>query len=468
MPTLQLDYAEMHRNLGAAFVAKGNLNEAVIFYRWALALQPGDAQAHLKLGHLLLRQGKLDEAVASCKRAVALEPSSAETHLGLASALRQQGKLDDAVVACRTAIDLEPDNPIAHVALSSLLLTQGRFYEGWDELEWRLRTNDRNIPQTLWQGEDLSNRTLLIWPEQGFGDAIHFSRYVSLVSHRGGRVEIEVERPLLRLFQDSFGRDNVFSSEQDLPCFDFHVPFASLPRRIGTDLTTIPADIPYLRADPSLVQIWKQRLAAFDGPRIGLVWAGNPLHHRDFARSIPFAAFRRALLPSGADLFSLQVGPQAMDPRDHDLKIAEISDQFTDYADTAAAILNLDLCITVDTSVAHLAGALGRPIWVLIPFSPDSRWMLHREDTPWYPTMRLFRQERPGDWEPVLDRVRTELAKFAAGDRSVLRPPAANMTFGGPWRQRHDNSTPGLHHAPPRPAQMTVLRPYCGRGTIGG
>jgi tetratricopeptide (TPR) repeat protein len=426
MPTLQLDYAEIHRNLGTAFVAKGKLDEAVISYQWALALRPGSAKSHLNLGHAFILQGKLDEAVVSCQRAVALEPGSAEARVMLGRALRQQGKLDEAVIAFRSVIDLEPDNVIAHVALSSLLLTQGRFREGWNELEWRLRMNPRNIPQTLWQGEDLSNRTLLIWAEQGFGDSIHFSRYVNIVRPRGGRIIVEVEKPLFKLFQASFERESVFSTEQERPHFDFHVPIVSLPRLMGTDLNTIPADIPYLQADRLLAQIWKKRLEPFGGAKIGIAWAGDPLHQRDFARSVPFAVFRRALPVSGIDLFSLQVGSHAQDTRAaEDLKIEGISDQFADYADTAAAILNLDLCITVDTSVAHLAGALGRPIWVLIPFSPDSRWLLHREDTPWYPTMRLFRQERPGDWAAVLDRVHAELVRFAAGDRSVLLPGRA-------------------------------------------
>ena len=420
----QPDYAEIHRNLGTACVKQGKLDEAVMYYQWALALQPDDAHAHVKLGRAFLLQGRLDEAVASYERAVALQPANPAVHLLLGGGLRQQGRLDEARVACKMALGLRPDDPMAHVGLSSLLLTQGMFREGWQELEWRLRLNKRNIPETLWQGQDLSGRTLLIWAEQGFGDSIQFSRYVNLVRSRGGRIFVEVERPLLKLFQDSFEIDRVFCTEQERPSFDFHIPFVSLPRMMETDLDTIPADTPYLQADPSLVERWKQRLEAFAGPKVGIVWAGNPKHHRDFARSIPFDLFRRALPESGIDLFSLQVGPRAPDAHSASgLKIAGISKLLTDYANTAAAILNLDLCVTVDTSVAHLAGALARPVWVLVPFSADCRWMLHREDSPWYPSMRLFRQERPGDWGPVLDRVRNELAQLAAGDRSVLLPP---------------------------------------------
>jgi len=422
-PTFQPDYAEVHRNLGTTFVAQGRLDEAVLYYQWALALQPDNTETYLKLGLAFMLQGRLDQAVASYERAVALQPGNAEAHLILASGLRQQGRLDEAVLACRSAVALRPDDAVAHVFLSSLLLTQGRFHEGWQELEWRLEWNERNIPQTLWQGEDLSGRTLLIWAEQGFGDSIQFARYVNMVMTPGRRILVEVEKPLLKLFQDSFGVDGVFSREQERPHFDFHIPFVSLPQRMGTDLNTIPADIPYLRADPSLLQCWKQRLDTFGGPKIGIVWAGSPEHRKDFARSIPFDVFRRALPVSGIDLFSLQVGPRASDRRaSNDLKIEGISDHFADYADTAAAIRNLDLCVTVDTSVAHLAGALGRPVWVLIPFLSDYRWLLYREDTSWYPSMRLFRQERLGDWGPVLDRVRAELTRFAAGDQSVLLP----------------------------------------------
>ncbi len=423
MPVLQPDYAELHRDLGGAFVAQGKIDEAIMYYQWALALQPDDAKAHVNLGRAFLMQGRLDEAVASYERAVAIQPDNAAAHLALSGGLRQQGRLDEAVLACRCAIRLRPDAPVAHVMLSSLLLTQGNFHEGWQELEWRLLLNKRNIPETLWRGEDLSGRTLLVWAEQGFGDAIHFSRYLNLVKARGGRILVEIGKPLLKLFQDSFGIDQVFPREQERPPFDFHIPFVNLPRVMGTDLDTIPGATPYLRADPSLIERWKQRLETFAGPKVGIVWAGNPEHHRDFARSIPFDVFRHALPNSGIDLFSLQVGPRAPDAHSVSaLKIDGISELFTDYADTAAAILNLDLCVTVDTSVAHLAGALARPVWVLIPFSPDCRWLLRREDTPWYPSMRLFRQERPGDWAPVLDRVRNELAKFAAADRSVLLP----------------------------------------------
>lgn len=420
MPDPRTDDAGVHQNPGVGTVSQGKLDAAVMAFQWEVALHPEDVQLQQRLGRALILQGKLDEAVSCCERAVALDPHSAEPQLLLSTALRQQGKLDQAATACRRAIELEPDNPNPHIMLSSLLRMQGRFPEGWDELEWRLRLSPQNVPETLWQGESLYGRTLLIWAEQGLGDSIQFSRYINLVRPAAGRILVEVQEPLLKLFQGSFEHKVVFAQGQERPPFDFHVPFLSLPRLLGTNLNSVPADIPYLRPDPLLVKDWEQRLEPYGSLKVGIVWAGNPMHPWDFARSMAFATFRQALLVPGLRIFSLQVGPRASDVHDErELKVVSIP---ADFADTAAAIMNLDLCITIDSAVAHLAGALGRPVWILTPFAADWRWLLDREDTPWYPTVRLFRQERPNDWTPVLERIRAELERFVAGERRVLLP----------------------------------------------
>jgi hypothetical protein len=416
----QLDDAGVPTDPGVAPVARGKLDAAVMALQWEVALHPEDAQLHLRLGRALILQGKLEDAVISCDRAAALDPRAVEPQLLLSTALRQQGRLDEAATACRRAIELEPENPNPHILLSGLLRMQGQFPEGWDEFEWRLRLSPLNVPETLWQGENLSGRTLLIWAEQGLGDSIQFSRYINTVRPAAGRILVEVQAPLLKLFQGSFEPETVFAQGQNRPPFDFHAPFLTLPRLMGTDLNSVPADIPYLQPDCLLVKDWKQKLEPYTCPKVGIVWAGNPLHPWDFARSIAFASFRRALLVPGLQIFSLQVGRRAADMEDEkDLKIVSLP---VDFANTAATIMNLDLCITVDTAVAHLAGALGRPVWVLTPFASDWRWLTDRHDTPWYPSMRLFRQERPNDWGPVLERIRAELERFVAGDQSVLMP----------------------------------------------
>jgi tetratricopeptide (TPR) repeat protein len=448
---LRLDYAEAHNNLGAALKALGALDEAAGCFRRAIALKPGFPQAHNNLAIVLKRQGRLEEAVACCRRAIDLDPGFPEAYDNLGAALADQGRLEEAVaslrkaldlrpdypearddlgvtlkeqglldeaIACfRTAIDLNPAFPNAHNNLAMALLARGDLAEGWREYEWRWRTagmaaSRRHFAQPQWRGEAGRGRTLLIHAEQGFGDTLQFCRYAPLAAAAGLRVVLEAPPPLVRLLRGLSGADRVVARGEDLPAFDLHCPMLSLPLALGTTLATIPSAPSYLHADAGQAEVWRARLAAMGdrGPKIGLAWAGNPATTSDRRRSL--APDRLAALYdlSGLRFFSLQKGGPAA-PRDAPL--TDVMDEMHDFADTAALVANLDLVISVDTAVAHLAAALGRPVWLLDRFDPDWRWLVGRRDSPWYPTLRLYRQPRPGDWEPVLAEVARDLAGLA-------------------------------------------------------
>jgi glutathione S-transferase len=286
----------------------------------------------------------------------------------------------------------------------------------------------RNFTEPLWLGrEPLAGRTILLHAEQGFGDTLQFVRYAKRVSDLGATVLLEVQAPLKRLLSDIEGIAQVLARGEPLPRFDLHCPLMSLPLAFGTALSTIPADIPYLRAPADRVARWHARLGERRSLRVGIAWAGISLHKNNHQRSIALARFAALLAASGIEFVNIQKDITPADAaalRGH-ANLIQIGDELRDFADTAAVISLLDLVVSADTSVVHLAGALGRPVWVLLPFSPDFRWLLGREDSPWYPTARLFRQPRFGDWESVLARVRDELERLAAAPES---------SFKGDWR----------------------------------
>jgi hypothetical protein len=305
-----------------------------------------------------------------------------------------------------------------------LLLLLGRLREGFAEYEWRWRmpgfaTPSRTFPQPMWDGTDLGQRTLFVHAEQGLGSAIQFVRYVGLLARRGSRVIIECRRPLHRLFETSLarpdGRVAVVRRGDTLPRFDCHAPLMSLPHLLGTTMQSIPAQIPYLRAPPADVTTWRERLAGSPRPWIGLVWAGNPKHENDHNRSMPAPYLAPLVTSARASFYSLQVPAAveelaALPPG----KVSDLAPALGNFADTAAVIESLDLVVSVDTAVAHLAGALGKSVWLLLPYVPEWRWLLDREDSPWYSTMRLFRQHRAGDWTGVVERVKVALAPLSA------------------------------------------------------
>jgi len=411
--SLSPNFPEAHNNLGVALKDKGQLDEAIAACRRAIALRPNYAEAHYNLGNALKEKGQPDEAIAAYRRAIALNPKLPEAHSNLGNALKDKGQLDEATIAYRQATALGPNLPEGHHNLSLSLLARGEFQQGWEEYEWRWKCKDfpspaRNFVQPQWDGCPLEDRTVLLHTEQGLGDAIQFIRYLPLVAQRGGRIILECQAELQRLFQTIAGSCQIVARGQPLPAFDLHCPLQSLPRVFGTNLANIPNIVPYLHADAEDARRWQHRLASHSpNVRVGLAWAGSPTHKNDRNRSIKLARLAPLGQAPGVRFFSLQKGEAAAEAKTPPpgMELVDWTEELKDFADTAALIDNLDLVIAVDTAVVHLAGAMGKLVWTLLPFVADWRWLLERQDSPWYPTMRLFRQPRIGDWDSVVTRV---------------------------------------------------------------
>lgn len=404
---LRPDYAEAYNNLGNALRRKGQLDDAMSAFRRALSLRPDFPEAHNNLGNALTDLGELDAAVEAYHRAIELRPDYVAAYTNLGVTLREKGALEQSIAAFRKALSFRPDYADAHFGLAWTLLLNGDFEPGWREYEWRWRRDAqhgaREFAQPRWDGTPLNGRTILLHHEQGFGDTIQFVRYASWVAARGGRVMLECPPELIRLLRGAPGVERVVALGTPLPAFDVHCPLLSLPLAFGTTLDSIPASVPYVSAPAELIAKWSQRIApAGRRLNVGLAWAGRPTYGNDRNRSLPASAFARLGSVEGCAFHSLAKTPAVAIPG---LQISDHSADLDDFADTAALIANLDLVISVDTAVAHLAGALGKPVWLLLPIAPDWRWMLHRDDSPWYPTMRLFRQARWGDWDGVIERV---------------------------------------------------------------
>ena len=359
-----------------ALARQDKLSEAIVCYQRALTLRPDLAEAHCNLGVALFDQGKLAEAVACYHHALSAKPDYAQAHSNLGVALAEQGKLQEALACYRQAIRLEPDYAEAHFNLAYFSLLDGRFDEGWSEYEWRLTRRDITSPpfeQPLWDGSSLHGKTILLFNEQGLGDTLHFIRHAPLVKQAGGTVMVQCQPPLVRLLTTCAGIDHVVPEGTPIPVFDVQAPLLSLPRILRTNLANIPADIPYLRADPELSGSWQRKLAGIQGCKVGIVWQGNPDHGLDRRRSVPLLAFAPLAEVPGVRLVSLQKGagreqlPELADR----LHLLDLADELEDFADTAALLSNLDLVITVDTAVAHLAGALGITVWLALPIVPD-------------------------------------------------------------------------------------------------
>ncbi|MBP2233262.1 tetratricopeptide (TPR) repeat protein [Azospirillum agricola] len=402
-------------NLSIALRELGRSGEALRWQRRSAARDPSFAAAHTSLGITQQELGRLDEAASSHARALVCDPGFTAGYNNFGNARQSQNRLEEAVVQYRRALRTDPDSADAHRNLGIGLLLAGRFEEGWREYEGRLRCKDvpvlTNLPKPRWNGEPLEGRRVLLHSEQGLGDTIQFCRYAPMIAARGGKAVLGVQPNLGRLLKRLPGGIEVVSGSAPLNAFDLHVPLLSLPLLFGTSLDTIPAPVPYLYPEPEMAASWAERLGHHRGLRVGLVWAGSPGHGNDRNRSLRLEAFAPLTFLPGVTLFSIQKGPtegQAADPP-AGMRLVNLSPEIGDFADTAAIAANLDVILCVDTSVAHLCGALGRPTWVLLPYAPDWRWMLGRDDTPWYPTMRLFRQSRPGVWSDVLVRVEKAL-----------------------------------------------------------
>lgn len=413
------DFAEAHNNLGNALKRAGALADAEAAFARALALAPLDPLSHCNLGTVYQAQGRLDEAFQCYRRALDLDPDFAEAHANIGSAHFESGNFDAATEETERALALDPGLTRAHLNRALLHLIQGELEEGWREFEWRWKwpeSRPRSFPKPLWDGGDLAGRSILIHAEQGLGATVMFLRYVPLVAARGGTVILDVQRPLRGLAARLPGVARLVEDAGRLPRFDCQLPVLSLPKVFATSLATVPATVPYLSVDPERIALWRQRIGA-RGFRVGIAWQGNPGYGRDRDRSIPVTHYVPLAQVPGVRLISLQqqhgLDQLAAWPKDVALETPAGVDA-ADYSDTAAAMMNLDLVITSDTSIAHVAGALGRPVWVALGYVPDWRWLLGRDDSPWYPTLRLFRQPTRGDWQTVFARLRAELTRRVA------------------------------------------------------
>jgi tetratricopeptide (TPR) repeat protein len=406
------DHANAQYNLGNALHEQGKLDEAIAAYQRAIAINPHHADAYSNLGNVLCVQCELDEAIAAYQRAIALNPSHTDAHTNLGKALCEQQRMEEGLVAYRRAIAIAPDHANARLNLSLALLRRGSFSAGWEEHEWRWRSEEaprlRISGKPLWLGEpSLAGRTILLWGEQGLGDQIQFARYASCLSARGARVILEVSGALVRLLGDLPEVSKIAGAGTPVPDseFDFHCPLMSLPLALGTDLSTIP-DVQPLTTHREKVPRWAERVASRK-PRIGIAWSGNPQHKNDHQRSMELSRLAQIFTPA-ATWISLQKDLRVADRPTFE-SFADIQHFGADLVETAALCEQCELVISVDTSIAHLAGTLRRPVWVLLSFASDWRWLQDRDDSPWYPTMKLYRQQQIGDWDGVLQRVSADL-----------------------------------------------------------
>lgn len=418
--TRKPDFPQAYNNLGLALYDAGRFEDALDNYAKALTSTPDYADAYLNMGNALRELGRSDAAAVSFQKAIVLERDMFEAHNNLGNVLMDLDRFKAAALSYTKAIALNPENPGAHKNLGIISLLFGDFETGWPEYSWRRLEDDtaldvRNYKPPFWNGEDLDGKTIFIYPEQGLGDTLQFVRYLAMLRRRGARVAFDIPLPMARLMWDMDGIDVSLKDGDTLPPFDCHIPLLELPRLFGTTLDTIPAAEAYLYADKALVEAWGERLGPKDALRVGLVWGGNPGHLNDRNRSIEPELFRSLVEMPGVEAFSLLVGRDGEAGRVFGDAVTDLAPHLGDFADTAAAIAHMDLVISVDTAVAHLAGALGTTVWTLLPFNPDWRWMLDRDDSPWYPSMRLFRQEERSHWDGVIERVAAELGARVRG-----------------------------------------------------
>lgn len=412
---LKPDAAAVHNDLGALLAKQRRFDEAIVCCRRALELKPDFAEGHNNLGVIYQGQELWEEAAASYRRALELKPELAEAHNNLGVVLVQQDKVDEVLACCARALELAPDFAEAHLNNACALLSVGRFAEGWSEYEWRWKQQDVQEPRfaqpRLTLGA-LEGRTVLLHCEQGYGDTLQFIRYAELLQQRGARVIVRCPPGLKRLLARLPGVEVV--PEGPLPEFDVHAPLLSVPGILETALASIPARIPYLAPDEESVEIWKRELKRDAGIHVGIAWCGNPEHRSDRWRSIPLAHFAGLARIPGVHVYSLQVGAgrEQLTQAAGQMAITDLGGRLEDFHDTAAVMRNLDLVIGCDSAPVHLAGALGVPVWVAVTHAADWRWMRERTDSPWYPTMRVFRQSVPGDWGAVFARIEEEFSRW--------------------------------------------------------
>jgi hypothetical protein len=401
---LQPDYAEAYSNRGVALLDLKRLDDALASFDKAIALKPGSAEAHSP-----------EDALASLDNAVAVKPGYATAHYNRANVLLERKRPGEALASYDQAIALNPGYAEAYWNQSLCLLLMGHFEQGFRQYEWRKKRDEptaaRSFPQPLWLGEEnIAGKTLFVHWEQGLGDTIQFCRYAPLLEGRGAKVIMSVQQPLRGLLKQISPTIQIMGPIEQPNVFDFHCPLLSLPLAMGTTLETIPTAPQYLRVDEALRAAWADRLPPTTKLRIGVAWSGGAGHKNDHNRSIEMAT----ILP----MFSMDAQWICLQKeiKDSDSaalaqagNVAFFGDELKDFSDTAALLDLMDLVISVDTSVTHLAGAMGKPVWILLSYSPDWRWLLDRDDSPWYPSVRLFRQQEFGNWPGVIDRVNNQL-----------------------------------------------------------
>lgn len=419
---LEPNNATAFNNRAVTLIEMKRFEEALAGCERALALQPKYAEAYSNRANALRNLRRFSESLASYDRAISIRPNCVEAHINRGVTLMEQKRFADALKCYERAISLKPDNADAHFNMAHCRLLTGDFKRGWQDYEWRWKTaqarnGKQDFDRPQWSGkEEIAGKTILLHAEQGFGDTIQFCRYVCLVKQRGARVILQVQPSLKRLLTGLPGADMVVASGEPLPPFELHCPLLSLPRAFNTQLATIPPMHSPLIVQHQLRQSWETRLGPKLRPRIGIAWSGRATHPQDHNRSIPLRHLL-GFLALPFQFISLQ-----KDVRDEDQNVLQAEGRgilhfgpmLTDFSETAALVSLVDLVVSIDTSVAHLSASLGRPTWILLPFVPDWRWMLDREDSPWYPSVRLFRQQQSGEWGEVIARVKGAILKFIA------------------------------------------------------
>jgi hypothetical protein len=401
---------------GARLWGSGQFSQAAELFRQASELQPNDPIARANYAIALAKSGDPHKALPVLEETAAKFTVPPELYFNLGNVYRLLLRLPDAVKAYERAATLRPDYADAHWGRSLTLLLAGDFVEGWRQFDWRFRLPGRKpmpFVGPAWNGslDALRGRLLMLGAEQGFGDTIQFARYISILNDAGAKVTLVCQPELKSLLKSIPGVSHVMTPGDPIPRYEMHGALMSCGKLLGTTLQTIPARVPYLSADPERRTRWQQRLAALgNSKKVGLAWAGRPTHTNDRNRSMDLSEFAPLLNLPDISFISIQKGPAAEQIRSAPAgKLVDFGPELNDFSETAALIAELDLLICVDTSVAHLAGALNKPVWVMLPYLPDWRWMLQRSDSPWYPTMKLFRQLAPGQWQPVLDHIVPEL-----------------------------------------------------------
>lgn len=409
--SLRPDSDSAQHLLGLCALSLGRPDEARAWLLESLRRTPDNADRWLALGMAQKSVGDNLSALESLKRANSLQPERSDILINLANLAQDTGNFEAGLAAYRHALSLAPEDAQIHYNLGLSLLTLGQFQEGWREAEWRWKAAGIDLDKVafnapFWKGENLAGGTLLLWAEQGLGDTIMFVRYIRLLAEQGAKVLLQAHKSLHPLLESLEGLHGLFAEGDSLPSYDYQAPLLAVPGRFGTKLDTIPAATPYLHPSPKTVDKWRERLKSSKGRKVGLTWRGNPAHANDRARSIPTPLLKPLLEIEGVDWIGLQP-----DPGENPPGIFNAGPELGDWGETAGLVANLDLVIAVDSSAAHLAGAVGADCWLLLPYLPDWRWLLGRADSPWYPSMTLWRQPKPGDWQSPISDVARALAR---------------------------------------------------------